>query len=75
MISCLFPDLFSDPEAVCSSETSVKFYQTSWCHIPEDLDLINKRSLCVDLTKKLKLNSVTLVRERTIPTERPPHLS
>ena len=24
------------------------------------------------LTKKLKLNSVALVRERTIPTERPP---
>jgi hypothetical protein len=23
-------------EAVCSSETSLNFYQTTWCHIPED---------------------------------------
>ena len=37
------------------------------------LDPVAKNNgLCVNKTKTIKLNSVALVRTRTIPTERPP---
>jgi hypothetical protein len=34
-------------EAICSSETSVDFQQTTWCYIPEDSTLHNHRDLYI----------------------------
>jgi hypothetical protein len=47
-----------------------------WIHLSTAIGLALGGSTTVHIYKqtihKLKLNSVTLVRERTIPTERPP---
>jgi hypothetical protein len=51
-------------EATFSSDTLIDFQRTTRCYIPEDGTLHNHR--CENLTP------VALVRERTIPTERPP---
>jgi hypothetical protein len=36
LTACSAYSLIWKVEAVCSSEMSVNFYQTAWCHIPED---------------------------------------
>jgi hypothetical protein len=35
-VNTLLHPVQNQTETACSSETSVNFYQTTWCHIPED---------------------------------------
>jgi hypothetical protein len=71
----LTPNLFSRLDytstmkmgAVLSSETSVNFYHTTVGDIPD-------RNTIYYFVHETKLNSVALVRERTIPTEQQPHV-
>jgi hypothetical protein len=39
--ACLAYSLILEMEVLRSSETSVNFYQTIWCNIPEDSNLLN----------------------------------
>jgi hypothetical protein len=64
---CLVYSLTMKMEAVYYSETTANFYRTGH-HIRENTVLL----FIVSQIQLKKLNSVALVRERTIPTERPP---
>jgi hypothetical protein len=79
--SCLPPAFSLVSWSVCStlkrealdySDMSLDFQQTTWRYILEDNNLHDRRCEIVTSYLKLKLNSVVLVRKRTIPTERPP---
>jgi hypothetical protein len=50
VLSCLVHSSTLKTEAVCSSETSVDFYQTTWHYTPEDSTLHNHQ--CENLKSK-----------------------
>jgi hypothetical protein len=59
-------------EAVCSSAILVYIYQSIRRNIAEDGNLHVFMRFGIRCNVTLNLNSVALVRQRTIPTERPP---
>ena len=74
-------------EPTTSSETSATIHKSKWCHIPPDCtECLFYRApdhgICPGMSRRMQTvladptvdtkNSVASVRERTIPTERPP---
>jgi hypothetical protein len=52
-------------EVLCSSETSVDFYQTTWCHFPDDSTLQSHRrenlsSDCVLVSGRPEISGISL---------------
>jgi hypothetical protein len=56
LVTCLIYSFSLKMEALYSSETSVDFHQTSWCHVPKDNTIQSLYSVVIDVRTKRKLN-------------------